>query len=116
MGLDDRAHNLPAALGRNHSALLRQFLARDGEDAVAFAKRGAVESIGGIEPDFMRLGQRQARCEVQSSTSTKSRRAVAGGMRDDDYGMRSPTEIARVDFPGCLGRRPLPDWKPRQGR
>ena len=92
--LDDRPDDLATTLRRNDAAFLRKLLARDGEDAVAFAKRGTIESVGVIEPHFVRLRRTAGALRRAIQDLDKVPALRTGGMRNDDHGMRSPAEIA----------------------
>ena len=94
VGLDDRADDLPPAFARNFTALLREFLARDGEEAVAFAKRGTVETVGIVEPHFIRLGRAAGALRSAIEHFHKIPPGSARGMRDDHHRMLPPAKIA----------------------
>src|ERR1035437_1985756 len=50
---DDGANDLPPTFQRHRAAMLFQFAARDGVDAIAFAKRGPVHAVSFVQNHFI---------------------------------------------------------------
>lgn len=94
VGLDDRPNDLPTAFARNFAEPLRQFLSRDGEDAVAFAKRRTVETVRIVEPHFIRLRRTAGALRSAVEHFHKIPPRGACGMGDDHHRMRPPSKVA----------------------